>query len=669
MRLVGTCKPVVTCELEEDKSKTNQDRNPELSSIDTSAPPISIPTERRVVLACATAPSMSSQARTHLDTGLESIPGVSALDLPSSDVPEIRSGFDNNTWSKSSFQEHRRTTHGAIFAEPAGYRSFEALSGNMKPVAPSERPRYDRNIITTKNTEGWKFRPLETYELFRDRNIGAWKHFIHPEGIPYYLNESSLGFSFLTEADLREHLVFEEVKSFMNHLEARIENFDWEDGRPENVEVVLEIQGGWSYYMIDLDKAVVFWIDEYDTSSAFGYYFGVGSHDDFLRQLELEYWVHIEQFPNHRGVGLERFNEALGVLNYWRIDAISSADSTTPYDEHDLTSLADALRNLEGTMKEGHNRAYAVTSLARVMSVFAHERHYNLHGSPGARLQVWQSVREQRKEGRLWLVKYMSPLFFYSPETHLSELERQWVDGVFQERRWKKYQMRLERSWESFVVAATVLLNANIGLLTTPIIFSENNGALFTSPAAVASQVSIVASIASIVVGLLLIRQVYVSGRDIDFSSTKAADYLSRRRHAQLGLETMAIQFSLPFAFLMWAMIAFFISVAISSFFQVDGWPSPGIQSIYAIIWLFIAILIAWTLVTRWEMNNHTSVTDVVSYTAGQSMMKLWTWLVYRKSHSKREASEPINLESITVTSPESDTASPGEPGTSVANK
>ena len=54
----------------------------------------------------------------------------------------------------------------------------------------------------------------------------------------------------------------------------------------------------------------------------------------------------------------------------------------------------------------------------------ANERHRNVYGSPGARLQVWQSVRGQVKDERLWLVKYMSPLLFYAPETHLSGIWR-----------------------------------------------------------------------------------------------------------------------------------------------------------------------------------------------------------------------------------------------------
>lgn len=68
-------------------------------------------------------------------------------------------------------------------------------------------------------------------------------------------------------------------------------------------------------------------------------------------------------------------------------------------------------------------------------------------------------------------------------------------------------------------------------MLSTPIIFSDNgdDGILFASPAAVASQVSIVASIASIIVGLLLIRQIRISSKDIDITATDAVRYYPLR--------------------------------------------------------------------------------------------------------------------------------------------
>lgn len=38
-----------------------------------------------------------------------------------------------------------------------------------------------------------------------------------------------------------------------------------------------------------------------------------------VSQLEFEYWVHIEHFPNHQEVPMTWFSEAMGILNHWRI--------------------------------------------------------------------------------------------------------------------------------------------------------------------------------------------------------------------------------------------------------------------------------------------------------------------------------------------------------------
>ena len=71
---------------------------------------------------------------------------------------------------------------------------------------------------------------------------------------------------------------------------------------------------------------------------------------------------------------------------------------------------------------------------------------------------------------------------------------------------------------------STVLLNANVALLSTPIVYS-NNGTLFASPAAVAIEISIVASLASIIIGLLLVRQVRISAKDIEITADDAVRF------------------------------------------------------------------------------------------------------------------------------------------------
>ena len=122
----------------------------------------------------------------------------------------------------------------------------------------------------------------------------AWEYFIHPEGIPYYRYVSSHGFSFITEANLRNNATLDLVETFMNDLEDRIEKFKWKGRQPQSMEVVLELQDGrdkrdnvtkedcWTYYMVDLRKRVVFWIDEYDISlNACGSEYGYGEFDHF----------------------------------------------------------------------------------------------------------------------------------------------------------------------------------------------------------------------------------------------------------------------------------------------------------------------------------------------------------------------------------------------------
>ena len=61
---------------------------------------------------------------------------------------------------------------------------------------------------------------------------------------------------------------------------------------------------------------------------------------------------------------------------------------------------------------------------------------------------------------------------------------------------------------------ATVLLNANVAFLAVPLIISGQGAQLWASPAQVASLVSIVTSMGSIVLGLLLVRQHRATARE-----------------------------------------------------------------------------------------------------------------------------------------------------------
>jgi len=122
-----------------------------------------------------------------------------------------------------------------------------------------------------------------------------------------------------------------------------------------------------------------------------------------------------------------------------------------------------------------------------------------------------------------------------APEGYLRELEKVWIDGVIIEVTWRNFISGLLKEWEQLILSvcycatskleslcftrtisqSTVVLSVNVGFLAIPgVVISNLNGnitntnqvVIFTSPAQIASCMSIVASAGSIVIGLLLIR-------------------------------------------------------------------------------------------------------------------------------------------------------------------
>lgn len=111
-----------------------------------------------------------------------------------------------------------------------------------------------------------------------------------------------------------------------------------------------------------------------------------------------------------------------------------------------------------------------------------------------------------------------------------------------------------------------MLLNANVAFLAIP---SVDNGTDQLSAAQISSNISIVTSVGSILLGLLLIRQHRVKSKDTPIEAVSLSAschptqllltvcgyqfwFLSARKHPTLGLETLAIIYSLPYALLMW---------------------------------------------------------------------------------------------------------------------
>ena len=147
--------------------------------------------------------------------------------------------------------------------------------------------------------------------FLRDEDIPNWRRYTQAEGQPYFVN-ASRELVFVTEADLYNYTVLDELEAFLNKFERHYDRFKARfcervrsPGHPRNspisdanananavnsdatnrcaagdgiereieeytvstlpnhTEVVLQIDGGeWAYYMVDLDRRMVFWIDD-----------------------------------------------------------------------------------------------------------------------------------------------------------------------------------------------------------------------------------------------------------------------------------------------------------------------------------------------------------------------------------------------------------------------
>ncbi|KAF8269752.1 hypothetical protein EI94DRAFT_1896839 [Lactarius quietus] len=90
---------------------------------------------------------------------------------------------------------------------------------------------------------------------------------------------------------------------------------------------------------------------------------------------------------------------------------------------------------------------------------------------------------------------------------YLAELEEAWMDKHILEPVWKSLMTKMLTDWSDLILWSTVMLSVNVGFLAIPGVISPNNNAPTAAiPNQIASYLSLISSVGSIVVGLLLVR-------------------------------------------------------------------------------------------------------------------------------------------------------------------
>lgn len=239
--------------------------------------------------------------------------------------------------------------------------------------------------------------------------------------------------------------------------------------------------------------------------------------------------------------------------------------------------------------------------LARLMNVFVRERFVHFYGEPAVRLLRGASVYGTIRR-RTLLIRLVSPILFAAPLQHLKALERIWVDDIVHEPTWKVLINKFNKQWEEFILFATVMLNANMALLAIQSI--DEVTPPFRSPTQIASYLSVVASIGSILLGLLLIKMNRIR---LTETAPDALRFLDERVSKVVGLEMLAILYSLPFAFLMWGMIGFLCAFCFICF---QG-TTPVTRGIIGAASLLTGFTVVWCIWIGWDKTIHLQPQDL----------------------------------------------------------
>ncbi|KAH9031459.1 hypothetical protein EDB84DRAFT_1562260 [Lactarius hengduanensis] len=546
--------------------------HPQVLQVESSNSPINLPSVSPPAHARLSPPSHHEPRRrlssTSVVVGIVN-PSTDSLPLsPSPDrlpLTEEPYTIASSTGSPSSISSALDPREGSPQRDPTASSSsatsnFDLPEGCVLQLIHSEQvPRYTKDATVQVDFPGPEQIGLEQGSLGED--CAPWVPATHPDGALYFFDKDRRLF---TDTDMHDRKLREEMEGFYHYLQ-RILDHEEVAIPSRNYDLTLDImpsedgQKNWSYYFACHETRCLFWLDPYDANYMISELFGVKSLAHVRHRLEDLYWTHWSLFPavfEGRRLGPAVYDELVGILSHGSMDAMTSKSSTLPYDADTMQKMIRLVRNAEGS---DTGLVYHTAAITRLLSFFAHWRFLYFHGQKCARLERDKTVYAGANRERTLLITFLSPVLFLAPEVHLRELEKLWTDEVIIEAVWKNFMTRLLEEWGELILSSTVMLTANVGFLAIPgVVISNINNPLssaselniFTSPAQIASCMSVEASVGSIVIGMLLVRHNRTKQKE---DPAGASEYLNKNTHRIFGLEPMAIIFSLPWALLMWA--------------------------------------------------------------------------------------------------------------------
>ncbi|KAI0306292.1 hypothetical protein B0F90DRAFT_1814217 [Multifurca ochricompacta] len=463
-------------------------------------------------------------------------------------APEPTQAHAMPSFPQTPFSGSRASITSIVVTTNASATQLSSSKIYIRPMNTEQVSRYMKKGDVPRTDPKFILGPVDVYLPHSYSKAGDWVPVTCPAGALYFYHEEWRAFTdvYMYNADLRAEI---------NELAKQLNRTFWDlKHRSPSVEYDLVLDRTktkdgksftWSYYYVDHKTRTLFWLDSYDGKyTLLSEARGLTEPGHVKFRLESLYWEHWSLYPTghtKRSFPYYAFKELFGLL-------LSSSIGNTSISPSALKT---------------------------------------------SRLDRYQSIYQGDPRKPTKLIQILSPILFFAPDVHLRELQKVWTDEIIVEVIWKEFMQKLVSEWTELVLYSTVMLATNVAFLAIQGISTGTTA----SPAQIASSVSLVFSVGSIITGLLLIRR----NRTVMTQDPKTAcKYLSARENRFVGLEGLAIIFSLTYALLMWSVLVFFIALLLFCFKHT----STEIRVLVGVAAGFVSSLIIWCIANSWDSGD-----------------------------------------------------------------
>ncbi|KAI5998274.1 hypothetical protein EDD15DRAFT_2364067 [Pisolithus albus] len=471
------------------------------------------------------------------------------------------------------------------------------------PFTASEVDRYNRGNLIQPSKDLPKIPAGRRTFDETTPNSAPWKACTHPEGALYFCDIQR---RIYTDSDVRDRKTLHTIDkcilrlSYLAHSHSII-------FPSTSLELVLELTKGkrkeCRYYFVDAQKRLLFWVHDWIPQKIKHYRVtNRQPADDVVRlrcvaimiteiALEMQYWTHCELYPHQRTFDISIYRELCGWIIHANAESITSDTSLAPFERSELSKMMDIMRVLRDSTEQVNDPLYCV--VARFMCIFSRIHFLNFHGQPYARLDVDRTVYQPQDQRRCTsiLLRMLSFILFGAPWRYVETLRGVWVDETVNLPRWRAFVGNILNEWGGFTIYSTVMLAVDMSFLA--IIHADTT--TYQSVNVIATYISVVCTVGSIVASVVLTGM----WRDKAENAEGVAKYMTEITDTVIGVDNMAIMFSVPFGLLIWGMASFLVAflslIFSSSYLPTLATTTPGI--------VLVTVLVAWPVWVEMERS------------------------------------------------------------------